>query len=93
MSELWQVETGEYEQRGTVFVADSPELAEKHIHTMHEGEQYKSAAWEPMKDTSWDEFRQFTVSGRVVLDSGYEYNSVYEISPIEYVKARAKVGG
>ena len=89
MSELWQVETGDYGQRHTSFVADTPELAEKRIHERHLGAGYKSAVWEPMKDTSWDggdeHYREFTVRGHVVMSNGYEYDDSYEISPIEYV--------
>lgn len=90
MDEVWQVETGEYEQRHTMFVADSPELAEKRIH-----ETYPppfEVAWEPMKDTSWDgggtHYQEFTVVGHFARVQGcsIKHTADFTIGTLEYVK-------
>ena len=77
MTELWQVETGDYEERYTMFVADTPELAEKRIHATYPA-PYK-VRWEPMKD--------MTVVGHfeAVLGKSTKHTAEYDISPIEYV--------
>ena len=94
MSELWQVETGDYEQRYTMFVADSPELAEKRLHATYLA-PYK-VRWEPMKDTTWEEgdvtYRTFEVVGHFEGVQGYstQHTAEYDISQIEYVTLRGE---
>lgn len=90
MAKLWMVETGEYDQRYTMCVADSPELAEQYIHKAYPPPFIVN--WEPMEDTTWrggdERYEQYTVTGHFaeVAGKSTRHTNYFTIEPIVYVK-------
>lgn len=79
MRKVWVAETGEYEQRGVSFVAESPESALAYVFKIH-----PEGGWIASGVETWGhekQYRRFSIKGQVYI---HPSGGNFYLTPHEY---------